>query len=120
MTSLRWSAIPATLIAVITVLVALRLDIVMNRSKGWQGNGCIIGPYDPSEHIYLWSITIAAGVTLVAIALITLLAKTIRLRVAMAILSVPVLLLSTGYLLFAWTGGETSNRPGAASECSFG
>ncbi len=120
MRSLRWSVIPGFLIVIIAVLLAIRIDIVMHRSKGWQGDGCIIGPYDPSEHTYLWLITIAAGATLAVIAMIALMAKTSRLRAAVAVLSVPVLLLATGYLSFAWTGGEISNKPNAITECSFG
>ncbi|MGJ6124952.1 hypothetical protein QN239_20510 [Mycolicibacterium sp. Y3] len=27
---------------IIAILLALRIDTVMRRSKGWQGNGCIV------------------------------------------------------------------------------
>ena len=120
MKSLRWSAVPGALAVVIAILLALRIDTVMRRSKGWQGNGCIVGPYDPSERTYLWLLTLSAGITLLVTALIALAAKTAQLRVAMAIIAVPVLLMSTGYLMFVWTGGESTNRPNVISECSFG
>jgi hypothetical protein len=118
--SLRWSALPAALMTIIVVALVLRIDIVMRRSTAWQGDGCVAGPYDPSERTYLWVITIMAALTLVVAALIGLMARTARLRVVMAIFAIPVLLFSTGYLFFVWTGGETTNRPNAISHCHFG
>lgn len=108
------------LIAVIVLALIMRIDIVMRRSTAWQGDGCVAGPYDPSERTYLWVITITAGLALVVAALIGLTAKTACLRVAMAIFAIPVLLFSTGYLFSVWTGSETTNRPDAISHCHFG
>lgn len=118
--SLRWSLLPAALVAVMVAALVLRIDVVSRRSTAWQGDGCVIGPYDSSEHTYLWLLTVTAGLALVITALIARFAKTTRLRVAMALLAIPVLMLCTGYLFFVWTGGETTNQPYAHSACHFG
>lgn len=118
--SLKWAAIPASLIALLVVLMVIRIQKVQQRATLWTGDGCKSGPYDPSEHTYLVVITAATALLLVILVAQIIFAQTQVLRVLTITLLIPVLLFASGYLFFVWTGGESNNHPGHVSDCHEG
>ncbi|SKS49688.1 Uncharacterised protein [Mycobacteroides abscessus subsp. abscessus] len=118
--SLKWAAIPASLIALLVVLLVVRIQKVQQRATLWTGDGCKSGPYDPSEHTYLVVISAVTALLVLIVGVQIVLAKTQILRVLTITLLIPVLLFGSGYLFFVWTGGESNNRPGFVSDCHAG
>lgn len=120
MKNLKWALVPGTLIVILAVLMAIRIGMVKRRSTVWEGTGCIVGPYDPSERTYLLAITVVTALLLATAVAMALLAKTAVFRVLMVVLTIPVLMFAISYLGFVWTGGEETNRPGHFSDCHVG
>lgn len=118
--SLKWTALPVSLMALLVVLMAIRIPQVQGRATLWTGDGCKSGPYDPSEHTYLLAITAVTALLLLTIVVQIVLAKTQPVRILLVTLLIPVLLFASGYLFFVWTGGESNNHPGFVSDCHFG
>lgn len=120
MRSLKWVALPVSLVALLVVLMAIRIPKVQRRASIWTGDGCRSGPYDPSEHTYLLAITAVTALLLLVLVVQIALAKTQTIRALMITLLIPVLLFASSYLFFVWTGGESNNHPGFVSDCHFG
>jgi hypothetical protein len=113
----RWLAAALTLGAVVVGLITVRIHIVRQRTGDWAGEGCVIGPYNPTERIYLYAITIVLMMALVVAVTVAIRSRS-RTRIAAILLSCGLAVIAL-YPLYGWGGLEYNNQPHPEMPCSF-
>lgn len=112
----RWILIPTALTVTMSVLIALRLQIVIQRTGHWTGDTCVVGPYNPAERTYLYVITVVFVLAVASTLVVAIKTRSTTARwVAVGLITICVI--AGLHLLAVWGGLESNNKPIPEEPC---